>query len=683
MTSRARLSGLWTLLLGTQASLAQAQSLPAPAAGYQDRVIAGGTLAPDISNGDLGDIDGQGLARSLQIDSIASDLSSRGGGASTSAFESGFVAKYQWDTQNYGAWSLDASARAGSSDLGPSEQGQGGVLAVRERGVSFDGGWQADNALGDVNSPDIGLARSQTRFFLPTGAIQGVTTEWRGPDGLQLVAGGGVPGFYDGIEVPDFRTLSGSTATLGAQMSPAAQWTVGGQIIEAHDVNLAIGPVALGNSLMSSTAALVSASWQDHGERVQFNVLDNDVSGKGNATGAWVDGTMTSGRVQQSAGAFRVDPNMTWGNQAISNDVEGAYYRVDYQNRRWIADAGVDEVHSVSGLGSNITFLTGDARYQLSHDWGVGGAANISSSGGGTGWSLQGYVDHLNEWGSGRLQVDYADARGAHAPGAAAPGAAARGAVAPGSTDQALTFEQTWNMPVGTHLSTAVSAQHASGSLIDGVAQDSTVLGLNLFGGGEVTARLGAEANVHWATTLSGVAAPGVSANVSLTYQISRSWQVLATYYDSRTESYTPLTVVSPLTPPVAPVPALEERGVFLTVRYRRASGAHFAPLGGAPGGASGELTGIVYLDANDNGHLDAGESGAANVTVVLDGHYSVQTDANGRFDFAAVATGHHVISVVPDNLPLPWMLSGEGRVEVVVGTRDRSDIAIAAQRPR
>jgi hypothetical protein len=669
MTLRGKPLWFMTALLGAQASLAQPQSLPPDAAGYQDRVIAGGTLPPDISNGDSDGSDSAGLARSLQIDSIVSDLSSRGGGTSTSAFESGFVAKYQWDTRNFGAWSLDASARAGSSDLGPSEQGQGGVLTLHERGLSFDGGWQADNALGDVNSPDIGLARVQTRFFLPTGAIQGLSTEWHGPDGLQIVAGGGVPGFYDGIEVPDFRTLSGSTATLGAQWSPAAQWSVGGQIVEAHDVNLAIGPVVDASSLMSSTAALVSAVWQDHGDRVQFNVLDDDVTGKGNGLGAWVDGTMTSGHVQQSAGLFRIDPDMTWGNQAISNDMEGAYYRFDYQDRRWVADGGVDEVHSVSGLGSDITFLTGDARYQLSHDWGVGGATNVSRTDGGTGWSVQGYVDHLNRWGSGRLQMDYADS-----PGAAAPS----------GTDQILTFEQTWNMPVGMHLSTAVSAEHSSDTLVQGAVQDSTALGVNFFGGGEITAKLGAEGNVRWAAKISGNAAPGVSANVSLTYQISRNWQLLATYYDSRTETYTPVTVVSPLTPPVATlVPAQEERGMFLTVRYKRASGMHFAPLGGAAGGAAGELTGMVYLDANNNGQFDAGEIGAPNVTVVLDGRFSVQTDANGRFDFAAVAVGHHVISVVSDNLPLPWVLLGDGRVEVAVGTRDRTDISIAAQRPR
>jgi hypothetical protein len=183
---------------------------------------------------------------------------------------------------------------------------------------------------------------------------------------------------------------------------------------------------------------------------------------------------------------------------------------------------------------------------------------------------------------------------------------------------------------------------------------------------------------------VQGRAAPGVSANVSLSWQIAHDWQILATYYDSRVGSWESLTVISPLTPPVAiPVAAVQERGVFLTLRFRRASGSHFAPLGGTPGAGSGEIAGVVYLDANNNGQPDAGEAGAANVTVVLDGRFSVQTDAAGRFSFPVVATGRHVITVVADNLPLPWVLIGDGRRETEVTTRDRTVISIGAQRPR
>jgi hypothetical protein len=639
-----------------------AGSPPAPPP-YQDRYIGGGSLVPDISAGDDGTSGTEGLAHSLELDGVLSALRSRGSGSDANVMENGVIARAQWETVAYGAWSLDASARTGSSGLGPSEQGQGGVVTLRQRGMPFDGGWQADNALGDLNAPDISLARIQPRFYLPTAPIQGLATEWRGPSGLQVVAGGGVPGLYDGIEVPNFRTLNGSTATAGAEWSPASQWTVGGQLIEAHDVNLAIGPVIDGATLMSSTTALLSAAWADRGEHVQLNLLDGGVSGKPNSVGAWVDGSIAQGRFLQNAGLFRIDPNMTWGNQLISNDAQGGYYRLNYQSRRWLADVGIDEVRSVSGLGTNTTFVTGDTRYQMSRDWGIGGVANISRADR-TGWSLEGYVDHSNAGGTGRAQADLAET--------------------PVGRDVTLTLNETWSTPVGFRLSTGASVERISGALVNDFQQDSTVLSIAAFGGGQFSGAFGVEGNVRWARAVQGQAAPGVFANVSLTWQLSRTWEILATYYDSRIGTWTPLTVVSPLTPPAAtPVPSVQERGIFLTFRYRRASGSHFAPLGGAPGGGSGEIAGIVFLDANNNGHADAGEAGAPNVTVVLDGRFSMQTDAGGRFDFPVVATGHHIITVIPDNLPLPWVLVNEGRAEVEVITRDRTEIVMAAQRPR
>jgi hypothetical protein len=630
---------------------------------YQDQYFGGESQAPDIAKGGDDTSDDAGLARSLQIDGVVSALSSHNSSSSSNVVENGIVAKTQWDTATYGAWSLDASARTGASGDAQSEQGQGGVVTLRQRGMPFDGGWQADNALGDLNAPDVGLAKLQPRFYFPTGPMQGLTTDWHGPSGLQVVGGGGVPGLFDGILVPNFHTLDGSTATAGAQWSPASQWTVGGQFIEAHDVNLAVGQVVDGNSLLSSDTGLLSAAWRDQNEHLQVNLLDGEVSGKGNGIGGWVDGSMTQGRVQQTAGLFRIDPNLTWGNQLIANDMQGGYYRLDYQSRRWLADVGIDEVRSVSGLTSDTTFLTGDTRYQVSRDCGIGGIADVSRTNGGTNWSTEGYVDHANLWGTGRAQADFARTGSGR--------------------DSTLTLDQTWSAPAGLRLSTSTSIERVNGVIYDGYSQDSTLLGISAYGGGQFTTRLGVEGNVRWLTAVQGRAPPGTSANVSLTYQLAPNWEVLATYYDSRAGSWTQLTVVSPLTPPVpTTIPGVQERGIFLTLRYKRASGLHFAPLGGGPGGASGEIVGTVYLDANNNGRADAGEGGAPNVTVVLDGRFSVQTDASGRFYFPAVATGHHVITVISDNLPLPWILVGDGRAEVDVTTRDRTVVSIAAQRP-
>ena len=657
------LSGLAGLACSGTAAAQTAPAAP-DAPDYQDRYIGGGSLKPDISTADNATSDTTGLARSLQVDAVGSVLSSRGGGSSDNVTEDGVVLKSQWETAAYGAWSLDASLRASASDQGPAEQGQGGVITLRQRAMPFDGDWQADNGLGDLNSPDINLARVQQRFYLPTAPMQGLTTEWRGPSDLQIVAGGGVPGLYDGIVVPNFKTLDGSTATAGAEWSPAQHWTVGGQLIEAHDVNLAIGPVIDGPALMSSTTGLMTAAFANQNEHLQFNVLDGDVNGKGNGIGTWVDGSIADGHFLQNAGVFRIDPNLTWGNQLISNDMQGGYYRLNYQSRQWLADVGVDEVRSVSGLGGNTTFLTGDSRYQVTRDWGVGGVANASRSDGGTSWSLEGYVDHVNGLGNGRAQVDYADTTEGR--------------------DATFTLNENWTTPVGTRFSTGASVERITGAVYNGLAQNSTIVSLAAYGGGQFTAALGLEGNVRWAAAVQGQAAPGVSANISLTWQLGPAWEILATYYDSRIGSWTPLVVESPLTPPVAaPVPAAQERGVFLTLRYRRASGSHFAPLGGGPGAGSGEISGLVFLDSNNNGQSDAGEIGAPNVTVLLDGRFSMQTDANGRFVFPVVATGHHIITVVADNLPLPWVLLNGGRKEVEVSTRNRTEVSIAAQRPR
>jgi SdrD B-like domain len=652
---------------------AHAQELPAlaipsagfasqPASVYQDRYINGGALTPDISTGQDGLPDGEGLTRTLEIDGVLSVLSSHDAGAPANVLESGIVARSQWDTISYGAWSLDGSARTGGTKLG-SSQGQGGTITLRQRGMPFDGGWQADSGLGDLNSPNITLARLQPRFYLPTSPMQGITTELHGPASIQIVGGVGVPGYFNGIEVPDFRRLNGSTATAGAEWSPAPHWAVGGQVAEAHDVDVYQSPLGYGVAPLSSTTGILAASWQDHGERAQLNLIDGSTSGHSNAVGGWLDAASAHGRFMQTAGLFRIGPDLAWDGQPIANDVQGAYYRLGYHSRQWLADIGIDEVHSVSALGSHSTFLTGDTRYQLSRDWGIGAVANLRRGDGALSWSLENYVDHLNRWGTGRAQIDFAKT--------------------PGGQDAMLTVDEAWSTPVGIRLSTSTSIERIRGDVLYGLPQNSTALSINVYGGGQFTTRLGIDGNVRWSTALQGRSAPGVSANISLIWQLSSAWSILGSFYDSQIGSWTPITVSSPLTPPVTTIPAVQERGLFLTFRYQRAAGSRFVPLGGLPGAGSGDLTGIVYLDANDNGRLDAGEVGAPNVMVVLDGRFSVQTDASGRYRFGGVAAGHHSLAVSPDNLPLPWMLTGEGRTDVAVETRSRTEVDFAAQRPR
>jgi len=680
MTARVRRAALLArclLALGwLAAAVARAQTPPpAPSADapYQDRYIAGGSLTPDISSGDYTTSDPSGLARSIRIDAVASMLRQEGPGAAPAVNENGVVADAQWDTASFGAWSADLGARTGGTQRSAAGNAYGDAsFALHQRGMPFDDGWQLDNALGDINTPLIDLARQQPRFLLTSAPMQGFDTEWRGPAGLQLLAGGGEPGIYEGIKVPTFQTLGGTTGTLGAQWSPAPQWSVGAELAAARDVTLyyeSLDNTATTATLphFSSNTGFLSAGWQEGSTRAQLNVIDGSVDGLGNAFGTWLDAAQTRGAFTNAFGLFHIDPNLAWGNQVITNDVQGGYYRLGYQTRRWVADIGVDEVRSVSGDGASTTFVNADARYQLSRDVGVGGVANLRHSDSDNAWSLEGYVDDVNGLGTGRLQLDYAtDAQ---------------------TSDASVTLQQSWNMHAGTRLSTSLSVDRSNGSAVtpalqSTLGQQSTLVRLALYGGGDLSARLSLDGSVQWADAIAGHAAPATMADVSLIWQLAPGWSLFGTYYENRIGSWTPLVVTSPLAPATPTVvPAMGQRGVFLTIRYQAARGAHFAPLGGSPGAGAGRLTGVIYLDANENGRFDAGETGAANVTVILDGRFSTRTDANGRFDFPAVAAGHHVLRVQGDNLPLPWTLADEGRTEVEVGTRDRVDVNIGAVR--
>jgi len=195
--------------------------------------------------------------------------------------------------------------------------------------------------------------------------------------------------------------------------------------------------------------------------------------------------------------------------------------------------------------------------------------------------------------------------------------------------------------------------------------------------------RWSVDGNIRWARAIQGVNAPAVSVNVALNYQASPNWAVLATYYESRISAWSTIVIASPLAPPSALVnPASSDRGIFLTLRYRHSAGQRFAPLGGRPGTGWGTLSGTVYLDANRNDTLDAGETGVANINVILDGRYQVRTDAQGRYEFPAVAAGHHTLTVMPDNLPLPWVLPADGHFEIEVETRHHARRDVGARRP-
>ncbi len=615
---------------------------------YQDRLIDGGTLAPDVSDAS-DDYDRSGWPRAIRLEGVTSRLKRNG----QSVSEDGVSAGAFIDTPAYGSLSFDGVFRTDGE----------GLATLWQRGLPVSGGWRVNNGLGVLNTPGIDLTRAQTRFYLPSTPVTGVSSEWRNARGVAFNAGGGEPGVFDGIRLPVFEGLGGSVATAGAQFSPAPGWLAGAQVATANDVPLGFGPL-IGDERVSATSWFGGAAWQGVNTRVQGNLVGSRMRSGANPGpdrsdnfGGWIDAYLQDGRVDHSFGAFRFDPDMVWGNQLINSDAQGAYYRASYQSRQWLIDGGIDRVVSVTGDGQDITYATGSARHQFSRDLGFGTGANVRRSDD-TAYSAYAFVDRVAGLGLTRGQFDIAEDSS--------------------QRDLQLTLDQSWNMRTGTRLSTAVSVGRATDD--NGVSGNR--VSFAIFGGGDLTSRVSIDGNARWTKSNAAQSETNSFANIALSWRLASNLALSVVYYENRTDTSQPLTVVSPIAQPIV-FESFRDRGFFLTLRFDARAGRATAPLGGRPGDGAGRVSGVIYLDANDDARLDAGEQGAANVTVILDGRYVTRTDAQGRFEFSSVIEGRHVVTVVPDNLPLPWVLKNDGRAELNVSVRSSTEVEIPAQRMR
>jgi len=611
---------------------------------YQDVLIDGGQLEPDIWNGEVPERDASGLPRGLRLDGIFSRVERNG--ISETRYGAGIGAFLA--TPQYGAWTIDGVFGKTSDEW---------LATVWQRDMPFEDGWRASNAGGNLNSPSIDLLRYQARWALPSTPMIGALTEWRSPDGGQLTAGIGEPGVYTGLYVPGFQRLGGTLYTGGGQWAWDRNWSAGVQYAGASEVTSPY-QYELETPRFNSRSVFAAMAFQDRDTRAQVNVLGSGNSFNGNHSGAWLDAVTQSGRYNHGYGAFWMGSALAWANQLVGSDVRGAYYRVNYSSRQWLWDAQVDYSAPLANTGfDTTTFFSGNSRYQIWQDLAVGGGGNARFDGT-TAWSAYAFVENSFPLLVNRTQIYTAR----NDP----------------KSDWTLTANQTWSVPAGTRLSTSVLA----GRFDDGFSSSSQ-FGLALFGGGDLANNLSLDANVQWLHSTGDAQPTTLIGNLGVTWRFTQSLSLLATLYRSQTQTRQ-LEIISPITAlNTTLTDRVNDRGAYVTLRYEVRAGSMASPLGGSIGGGAGRVSGVVFLDSNDDGRFAAGELGAANMTVILDGRYSVRTDGQGRFEFPAVAAGRHSIVVVPDNLPLPWMLINEGRTEIDVPVRSTVNVDVGARRMR
>ncbi|MGO1073489.1 carboxypeptidase-like regulatory domain-containing protein [Lysobacter sp. CA199] len=631
---------------------------------YRDRIIAAQALAPlPPDEGERGDSDGLPRSLRVQVDWARNEQGEQ------RYDEQGLSAGGYWETANWGSWSLDATAFHSDRERKNGRGGSGGAATLWQRGLFVDGGWRIDNGLGAINTPSLDLQRNQYRFFLPTVSLAGLSTQWnRDADGLSLYGAFGRAGVYQGTRVVGFDVADGRVGALGAQWRPAPGWTASASLLSTDG---RIVPDALGQPGLaggSSQAVHWAAAWGSAHDAVQINLLnsrgpDPSVLDPGavrtDATGGWIDASARRGRFRHNYGVFSLDPGLVWGALPINRDVRGGYYRIGYQYGRWIWNAGVDEIRSISGEGFDGRYATAFARYQASNSLGYGASASLRQVEGSDSYALQTFLDRRSDWGLTRLQWDQAG------------GGGDIGRSWQASIDQALPLRE------GRRLS--VSLGYGELGQPDQRSARSTTL--SLYGGIELGQRWSLDGNARWTRGDGPSALRGVDLNLGLNWRIAPGWGLSAALYQSRGSQRSPFAL-DPLAldSPFQNLP--RQRSGFLTLRYDYNAGRPLPVIGGAPGAATGEIAGSIFLDDNTDGVRAASELAAANVTVVLDGRYSVRTDSNGQFAFARVSVGTHRVQVIADNLPLPWSVE-EGALPVTVEVRDTRRIEIGATRIR
>jgi hypothetical protein len=660
---------LCLILLGAPMVSGSAELVPgAPAApaGYRDRLIDGGNLPVDVESEQSGGQDASGWPRALFAEAVASRLH-RG---NSDLNEAGARFGGMIDTPHYGAFTLDATVRL----IGSEGSDSGNMLTLVQRGLPVNSHWYMNNSVGVVFTPMGELARRQARFFVPTIQMNGTAMEWRRGNELQAFASYGEPSIFTGVYVPTVESLKGRQASGGLQLNFADHWSVAAQVVDVQNVRTGLDE---SSERISAQSWFGAVAWGTPDARVQLNLADSKTENGENRFGSWVDATLRSGRTWHSFGAFHLEPELIWGNQQLASDSEGVYYRAAYQSRRWTLDGGVDYVASMSGASGDVAYGTGYARYQYSSRMGFGGGANVrqnraftrpaESPGDGTevrtdgseAWSAFGFLDATNRWGIGRGQLNYA--RDDRQDGAR------------------ITLDQTWNTRVGRRLSTALAFGRENLE-----SRSDNTAGIALHGGGDLGRNLSVDANASWTRTFGDASSDDLLANVALNWGFARGWTASANYYQNHVSGRLPISVTSPVTVE-QPYEQLSsnDSGLYLSLRYDWRAGSPSAPLGGVPGNGSGSIAGILFLDENDNGRLDAGEAGAANVAVLLNGRFAARTDTQGRFSFPAVVAGDHYLTVVPDNLPLAWLVPPEARFEVQVGVRGQSRVELPARKQR
>ena len=611
--------------------------------GYQDRIIAASDL-PKLIATDQEQVDSSGLPRSLHLEWLSNysefDQQDR--------LEHGLSIRRFWQTEQLGELSLDAiglyrQSTASQVNAEPDDAWQG-RFTLWQRHFFISEHWRSNNGLGVLTTPTTPLLQRPTRIFLPTIGFLGVTSQLQQHAAqtnqrTQLQFSAGQSGQLNGRQVAGFERQQGEVYALNAEWDlPFANWRAGLAFLQNDSTDQILSNPQSADDAQTVRSALAVTGWQNRQQSINATLLHSE-SASGHAIGFWTDAQHRQDRLSHQYGWFYLQPELNWGGVPMQQDAQGGYYRLNYQYARWLWNAGVDYLQSVTDRRLDGIYATGFARYQADSRTGYGGSSSVRYAEQDHATTQQLFVDHRHAWGQTRLQLDYADAP------------------AQAYQNQQVSLDHAFALQQGRRLSTVLSYQQTRQS-----AQQTDVINLAAYGGVRLTDRLTLDGSASWSSSLNQPKRRVTNLNLTANWQISPHWFVSSTLYQNQLALSQALQL-DPLQPQQnIRAQQQDDQAILLRLSYQQRGGTVAKVMGGLSGAttATGSIRGSVFLDENRDGIRSASEQAASQVTVLLNDRYAVQTNERGEFEFAAVAVGSYQLRVIADNLPLPWYF-GEG----------------------
>lgn len=555
-------------------------------------------------------------------------------------------------TKSLGTWDLQAFTIDQEQTPGPS-QGSGSFLRIQQRDFALSSHWSMDNRAGHIRATAPSLISSSYRYRLPAPIIEGISSTLFGArTSVTITAGdlGQLRGRTFNVFENDNRT--GDIAGVSATHRFNKNWRAG---LQWWDVNKA----QFGTTQSSHTSTAGVLQYHDPDKKLtgQVHFLRND----NGETGLWLDGSNDTQVWQHNYGIFRFDPDLKWldDTASISNDREGLYMQSRYNRNRIRLGLGIERYetnidNNPAITGRKVTNTFGSLSYKISRNTHLNGSASLVQQRPGNGLpsanedtlTLLSNVSHRFGLGTSFWTASFTD----------------RDSVADLSKRYEMVWDHEWKVRSNSQLRTGISYQKEDRGF-ETLTQTSLRLNTRrLYNSG----RIGLDGGLAIAVAGGGITDKGRTSNANfgvlwnfrnkMQTGISLNWNKNVTRLVNGVEN------------------TITEKSILATLRYDFSWGKPTRYLGAATGSSgNGTVIGIIFQDKNKNGLQEPGEPGIPNVTVFLDGGYSIETNAEGKFRFWPVPAGKHKLSISQDNVPLPWGLQDDSPQAIVVRTRKQT----------